>query len=224
VARLLPGEERAQAGGVTRVAIRWIALLALLFFGSEEPLQAVDLPHDQLSPVLYARIPELVPLQTSNGFAQGIEGPLLPYIFPHVGIVPAEIGESCGVYSPYSINTVRVLPFDFGSPSGEKMDKRPLPVFLVSPERKAMADNHPEKTAGDAQQRDVGSTHNAREVPWYIALPVCMAALIIGVLLGDWLAATAEKRRKAYSFANVRDHGHLPVAGPMQQGGQSNEE
>jgi hypothetical protein len=26
MARLLPGDERAQAGGVTRVAIRWIAL------------------------------------------------------------------------------------------------------------------------------------------------------------------------------------------------------
>jgi hypothetical protein len=34
VARLLPGEERTQAGGVTRVAIRWIALLA--FFDLKE--------------------------------------------------------------------------------------------------------------------------------------------------------------------------------------------
>jgi hypothetical protein len=32
VARLLPGEERAQAGGVTRVAIRWIALFGFLFY------------------------------------------------------------------------------------------------------------------------------------------------------------------------------------------------
>jgi len=32
VARLLPGEERAQAGGVTRVGVRWIALLAYYFF------------------------------------------------------------------------------------------------------------------------------------------------------------------------------------------------
>jgi hypothetical protein len=35
VARLVPGEERAQARGVTRVAIRWIALFDLFSFGFE---------------------------------------------------------------------------------------------------------------------------------------------------------------------------------------------
>jgi hypothetical protein len=35
VARLLPGEERAQAGGVTRVALRWIALFGLFSFLSD---------------------------------------------------------------------------------------------------------------------------------------------------------------------------------------------
>ena len=35
VARPMPGEERTQAWGVTRVAIRWIALLALFYFEGE---------------------------------------------------------------------------------------------------------------------------------------------------------------------------------------------
>jgi hypothetical protein len=35
VARLVPGEERAQARGVTRVAIRWIALFGLFSFLSD---------------------------------------------------------------------------------------------------------------------------------------------------------------------------------------------
>jgi hypothetical protein len=34
VARLLRGEERTQVGGVTRVAIRWIALFAYFFIVS----------------------------------------------------------------------------------------------------------------------------------------------------------------------------------------------
>jgi hypothetical protein len=44
VARPMPGEERTQAWGVTRVAIRWIALFGLFSFLSDNASAGGDVP------------------------------------------------------------------------------------------------------------------------------------------------------------------------------------